>query len=74
MEPVGMVAAVSMNTIWNRKKARMPELAPSPPSIQPLNPANPCPPINKGVANLSPAHALRLVGENDHAEMLPIAG
>ena len=41
IEPVGIVAAVSMNTIWKMKKARMPLTAPSPFSMKPLPPRMP---------------------------------
>ena len=41
MEPVGIVAAVSMKTIWNRKKASTPKLAVRPASIKPLRPRTP---------------------------------
>ena len=42
--PVGIVAAVSMNTIWNRKKARIPVIPPVPRSMKPEPPRKPhCP-------------------------------
>ena len=63
-EPVGMVAAVSIKTIWNMKKAKIPA-APNvtPCKKKPDRPIRPhCSPNRRPVERLSP-HAPNVTGE-----------
>ncbi len=74
IEPVGMVAAVSMKTIWKRKKESTATLAPTPMSMKPLPPSRPTwPKRRSGVPN-SPAMSPRVVGECAQAAAAPTAG
>ena len=75
MAPVGIVAAVSMKTIWKRKKARIPLT-----SLTPRVSRNPSPPrmpvCPKRISHLSrcPVRSPRLDGEKASAALAPIAG
>ncbi len=69
MEPVGMVAAVSIKTIWNRKKTRIPLLIVNPFRKKPSAPKTFCPAISRGDTSLSATQLLSVTGAKDQAGM-----
>ena len=74
IEPVGIVAAVSMKTIWKRKKARMPLTAPSPVSMKPLPPRMPIWPMRSSQTLSVSPQSPSVVGEKAHSAEPPTAG